>query len=94
MKMGKPVRVAIEDDFAKDVAARLVAKHGMPLLVATYRAQGKNGLDLFVRCELEPIGADTSEIDAVTLIVEQDVSDNVFMPAGTPEAVYSIFLPE
>lgn len=94
-KLGKLVRVAIEDDFAPGMADRIIAKIGKPVLIATYKAQGKAGLDLFVRCELAPIGAEDSEIDAVTLIVEQTVKESVLMPAGMPSgSTYDIYLPE
>ena len=94
MKLGKRVRVAIEDDFAKDVAARMVTRYGLPLLIATYKAQGKVGLDLFVRCHMAYIGADDSEIDAVSALVEQAVSESVLIPAGVSSAKYDLFLPE
>jgi hypothetical protein len=95
MKLGKRAQVRILDDFAPDLAARIVAKYGMPLLVATYKAQGKGGLDLFVRCAMGLLGADTSEIDAVTMLVEQTVKESVLIPAGVPSGEsWDIYLPE
>ena len=95
MKMGKPIQSRITDDFAPDLATRVIAKLGMPALQQAYRLQPRCGIRIHVAIALEPLGAEDSEIDAVSAIVEQTVSESVLIPAGMPTgASYSIFLEE
>ena len=94
MKLGKRVRPAIESDFAPDMAVLVIAKIGMPALQQAWRS-GSRFVRQLVAEQLAPVSTEQSEIDAVTAIVEQTVSESVLIPAGIPTgATYSVFLPE
>lgn len=83
----------IAEDYAHGVAVKLVAQCGEAAMGRIYREQGREGLRRVVANKLEPLGVETSEVEAVVFEVAELVDGYRLMPApsAAPERGYSIY---
>lgn len=80
MKRNKPKQIRIYDDFANEMAVKLIDKIGESNLGGIYREGGDDALRKAVTDEMEPIGAAASEITTVVLVLELELDGYRYLP--------------